>query len=93
MKTYRVSLALLVPHNFEVKVQAENPKEALMKGLDVYMSPDWDKSGAYIDEEQAGDAELNINADDGDLDDVVSKIEEGEFEDPDDISGVYVEEA
>lgn len=92
MAKYRVSLALLVPHNFEVQVEAKDEKDALMKGVDIYNSSDWDKHGAYIDEEQVGDAELNIHADDGDIDDVVMKIEEGEFETPDDISGVFVEE-
>lgn len=93
MAKYRVSLAILVPHNFEVHVEAKDEKEALMKGVDIYNSPDWDKHGAYIDEEQVGDAELNIHVDgEVDVDEAVLKIEEGEFKTPDDIIGVYVEE-
>lgn len=36
LKTYRVSLACLIPHNFECEVQAENELEAFKKGRELF---------------------------------------------------------
>lgn len=35
-KTYRVSLACMVPHNFESEVQAETELEAFKKGVEAF---------------------------------------------------------
>lgn len=64
-------------------VEAGSPKDALMKGYNIYNGPNWDRFGAYIDDEYVGKAESDFDGDD--------RIEDGNFNDPEEINGVYVE--
>ena len=43
MKKYKVSLALKVPSNFEVEVNATTKKEALRKALEKYHNSEFDE--------------------------------------------------
>ncbi len=43
MKTFRVSLALKISCNFEIKVKAKSKKEALEKAIEKYDQGDYDE--------------------------------------------------
>ena len=59
MKKYKVSLAVKIPSNFEVKVCADTEKEALKKALEKYENREF--NGDDITDLCWNDAELNIN--------------------------------
>lgn len=59
MKRYRVSLALKVPSNFEVEVDAVGEKAAVEKALEKYHSGDFDENN--MTDADWSNAELDIN--------------------------------
>ena len=59
MKKYRVSLALKVPSNFEVEVNADTEKEAFGKAQDIYNDGKFDEN--VFTEPDWNNVELDIN--------------------------------
>lgn len=71
MKKYKVSLALKVPSNFEVEVNATTKKEALRKALERYHNGEFDEDNLInVDWENL---ELDIN-EKGNIDDLGNGI-------------------
>lgn len=58
---YRVSIAILRPHNYEIEVEAESQSDAFGKALRAWNGEevDWAFDG-YVDDAYAGDDLLNI---------------------------------
>lgn len=71
MKKYRVSLAMKIPSNFEVEIDAANEKAAIKKALEKYHDGDFDEDN--ITDADWSDAELDIN-EESSVDDIDSGI-------------------
>ncbi|HEV2328946.1 MAG TPA: hypothetical protein VG077_13100 [Verrucomicrobiae bacterium] len=65
LKTYRISLACLIPHNFECEVQAENKLEAFNKGRNLF---DEGKEGEIV---EVLPAEPTLDLSDNDIEDEI----------------------
>jgi hypothetical protein len=62
LKTYRVSLACMVPHNFECRVEAENELEAFKQGRELFYE------GKEGEIEETSPAEISLDLSDEDAD-------------------------
>ena len=71
MRKYKVSLALKIPSNFEIEVDAETKKEALEKALEKYYSGEFNEEG--ITDIDWHNVELDIN-EKGNIDDLGNGI-------------------
>jgi hypothetical protein len=59
MKKYKVSLAVKVPQNYEVEVEAKDEKDAQKKAIDMFQSEDCFNFGEVV-ECECGDICLDI---------------------------------
>ena len=58
LKTYRVSLACMVPHNFECRIEAKNELEAFKKGRKLFYE------GKKGEVEEISPAEISLDLSD-----------------------------
>lgn len=71
MKKYKISLALKIPSNFEIEINANSKKDALKKSINEFMyresnetnitDPDWENIDLDIKENNMDDLDSGIN--------------------------------
>lgn len=74
-KTYRVSLAVLLQHNFEARVKASSEKEAFEKAKDAFENDEWEKVEGEIEDVDGAEPSLDLS----DYDDEKQDIPNGAY--------------
>ena len=64
-KKYRVSLAVLLQHNFEAQVKAKSEKEAYEKAVDAFENDEWEKVYGVIEDCDGAEPYLDLSDDVG----------------------------
>jgi hypothetical protein len=62
-KTFRVSLAVLIPQNYEITITAKNKKEAIAKAIEEYENAAED--GHFVDIDSPSQADFDEESGDG----------------------------
>lgn len=66
LKKYRVSLAVNVPHNYEVEINAESKYEAYEKGVQAFESDGYGHAIGEVVEVPDGSAKITLDLSDPD---------------------------